>query len=50
LKRIEVWIDCQEGQEEEARQKVKSALDSLHFKYTILTSSSQLGKTEESQK
>lgn len=50
LKRIQVWVDCQDGQEEDAKQKLKSALDSLHFTYSILESTSQLSESKGPQK
>jgi hypothetical protein len=50
LKRIQVWVDCEEGQEEDVKRKLESALNSFHLRYTILSGASQLGKTEESQK
>lgn len=50
MKRIQVWIDCEKDEEKDVRRKVKAALDSLKLHYTILHTSTEMGKKEERQK
>jgi len=44
LRRVEIWIDCEEEEEEETRMKVKSALDQLDIEYTMIFGSYEIVK------
>ena len=50
MRRIELWIDLKEDEEQDVRREVKAALDSLKLQYTILYSSMEIGQKEERQK
>ncbi|HEV2139014.1 MAG TPA: hypothetical protein VGR53_09230 [Nitrososphaerales archaeon] len=44
MRRVEVWIDCEEEREEETRRKVKAALDTLGIEYTLIYGSYEIVK------
>jgi hypothetical protein len=50
MRRIQVWIDCDEKSEAETREKVKSALDSLGIGYTLLEGSAPMVRKSDKQK
>jgi hypothetical protein len=50
MRRIQVWIDCDEKIEAETRKKLKSALDSLGIVYTLLEGSVPMVRRSDKQK
>ncbi len=44
MKRFEVWVDCDDRDEKEARRKVIEALDKTGVEYTMLATSLDIVK------
>jgi hypothetical protein len=44
LKRIEVWVDCENRDERDVRKKVEEALDRSGVDYTMLANSVEIIK------
>ena len=44
MKRFEVWIDCDDKEENDARRKVTEALDRAGVEYTMLATSLDIVK------
>ncbi len=44
MKRFEVWIDCEDKDENDVRRRVKEALDGADVDYTILGNSVPITK------
>ena len=44
MKRFEVWVDCEDDEEKEARRKVTDALDRAGVDYTMLATSLEIVK------
>ena len=44
MKRIELWVDCENKDERDVRKKVKDALESSGVDYTMLANSIEIIK------
>ena len=44
MKRFEVWVDCDDEDEKDARRKVEDALDQAGVEYTMLATSLEIVK------
>ena len=42
MRRVEVWIDCEDGKVEETKKRVKAALDQLDIEYTMIFGSYEM--------
>lgn len=44
MKRIEIWVDCDNKNEKDVRKKVRDALDKSGVEYTMLANSVEIIK------